>query len=115
QMYAGDGRLKMARSLERVWPHVVETHRRFQRPQHVIRYAWKHFDTPLRLKPGVDLASMPRVDEYGMELRETRPVRSGRIRALLVEKGSSGPSSGADRGERGDDAEGSEGERDQAS
>ena len=38
QLYQGDGRLKMARSLERMWPHIVEVKRRFGRPQHVVRW-----------------------------------------------------------------------------
>ena len=63
--YQGDGRLKMARELERVWPHVVETRRRFKRPQHHIKHDWKKFDTPLVRKAGVEDAPP---DEYGMAL-----------------------------------------------
>jgi len=32
ELYKGDGRLKMARSLERLWPFVVTTQRRYKRP-----------------------------------------------------------------------------------
>lgn len=46
QLYAGDGRLEMARSLERAWPYVVETKRKFLRPQHHVVKQWKQFDTP---------------------------------------------------------------------
>jgi len=80
-LYQGDGRLKMARSLERLWPGVVKTSRRFQRPQHVVRDAWRRFDTPLRPKPGVDLAQLPPVDERGMALVQVAPIRSPRLRA----------------------------------
>lgn len=38
ELYAGDGRLRMARSLERMWPGVVKTRRRFGRPQHSINW-----------------------------------------------------------------------------
>lgn len=69
-LYQGDGRLKMARSLERLWPGVVETKRRYKRPQHVVRYAWGKFDTPLKLKPGVDLSNMDKVDERSMRMRQ---------------------------------------------
>lgn len=69
-LYQGDGRLKMARSLERIWPGVVSIKRRFQRPQHVVD--WKRFDTPLRLKPDVNLAALPRIDDYGLHLTCTR-------------------------------------------
>jgi len=48
--YQGDGRLKMARELERLWPGVVKTIRRYGRPQHWVN--WKAFDTPLKKKPG---------------------------------------------------------------
>lgn len=74
ELYKGDGRLKMARSLERVWPHVVYTDRRFKRPQHVIVGQWSKFDTPLRLKPGIDLTSMV-PNEYGLEKRQLRPLK----------------------------------------
>lgn len=83
-LYQGDGRLKMARSLERAWPGVVETDRRFHRPQHVVKDSWKRFDTPLKLKPGIDLAQLPAVNEYGMELRQVKDtVKSKRIQGLL--------------------------------
>lgn len=69
EIYQGDGRAKMARSLERVWPGVVETRRRFQRPQHVVKYAWQRFDTPLKRRKDVDFSEFKRVDEYGLELK----------------------------------------------
>lgn len=81
-MYEADGRLRMARCLERRWPYVVTTSRRFQRPQHVVRNSWRCFDTPLKLKEGVDLSAMPKVDEYGMEMIEVAPIRSSRLREI---------------------------------
>lgn len=84
QLYQGDGRLKMARSLERVWPGVVETKRRFHRPQHVVKDSWKRFDTPLRLKPGIDLAQLSKVNEYGMSLTQVADeIKSPRMQGLL--------------------------------
>lgn len=74
ELYAGDGRLRMARSLERVWPGVVEVRRRFQRPQHAIKYAWNRFDTKLKLKPGIIIAEG--TDEYGMKLVKVKEVKS---------------------------------------
>lgn len=84
-LYQGDGRLKMARSLERLWPGVVETKRRFQRPQHVVKDSWKRFDTPLKLKPGIDLAAIS-PNDYGLKLKQVRPVKSERLKALLAEE-----------------------------
>jgi hypothetical protein len=82
-LYHGDGRLKMARALERLWPGVVTTQRRYQRPQHVVKDAWKQFDTPLRLKPGVERPTAP--NEYGMQLTQLKPIRSARLRALVAD------------------------------
>jgi hypothetical protein len=83
ELYKGDGRLKMARSLERVWPYVVTVGRRFKRPQHMVKNSWRKFDTPLKLKPGIDLSKLP-VDEYGMELIQVRPeIKSERLRNML--------------------------------
>lgn len=80
-LYQGDGRLKMARSLERVWPGTVRTDRRYGRPQHVIAKAWQQFDTPLKLKPGIDLAALAGTrEEYGLDLKQVRPtIKSDRL------------------------------------
>lgn len=81
ELYKGDGRLRMARSLERVWPHVVSIGRRFRRPQHIVRGAWRGFDTPLRLKPGVKLPDEP--NEYGMGIVIRKPIESLEVRAMV--------------------------------
>ena len=82
-LYQDDGRLKMARSLERKWPGVVKTSHRFQRPQHIIKDAWKRFDTPLKLKPGIDLSQM-KPNEYGMKLVQVAPkIKSEELRKLV--------------------------------
>ncbi len=44
-IYQGDGRLRMARELERRWPGVVHVGRRWGRPQHWVN--WRRFTTPL--------------------------------------------------------------------
>jgi hypothetical protein len=51
-LYQGDGRLKMARTLERMWPGIVTTERRYGRPQHVIN--WRKFRTPLIRRDDLD-------------------------------------------------------------
>lgn len=83
ELYRGDGRLRMARSLERVWPGVVRVGRRFKRPQHVVAYQWTHFDTPLRPKPGFDPSKLPPSDEHGMRLTKLSEVEADGLRALL--------------------------------
>ena len=81
-IYANDGRLKMARELERLWPGVVSTKRKFGRPQHHVKGLWKKFDTALKLKPGVDLARM-KPNNYGLELKAVAPVKSAELQELL--------------------------------
>lgn len=83
-LYQGDGRLKMARSLERMWPGVVETKRRYGRPQHVVKDAWGKFDTPLKLKPGISLDNLP-VNEYGMKMVQVSEVKSERMKKIYGE------------------------------
>jgi hypothetical protein len=82
--YQGDGRLRMARSLERVWPGVARTGRRYQRPQHIIKGNWKHFDTPLKLRDGIDLSTMKQ-DEYGMTLEQVKPIKNDTVRLIMEE------------------------------
>ncbi len=85
ELYKGDGRLKMARALERVWPHVVETKRRFKRPQHVVRDAWGKFDNELKLRPGVELSKI-KPNNYGMRLVKVKPeIKSSLLRRMVSE------------------------------
>ncbi len=82
-LYQGDGRLKMARALERLWPGVVTVSRRFKRPQHVIN--WRKFDTPL--KPRAD-APDPDPDRYRMELVQVKDeIKSPIIQKLFKDGG----------------------------
>jgi hypothetical protein len=80
--YSGDGRLKMARSLERLWPGVVEVHRAFQRPQHIVKDYWRRFDTPLILREGVERPVG--TDEYGMRLVQVRAIANPDLAALVA-------------------------------
>lgn len=83
-LYGGDGRLRMAKELERMWPGVVSTTRRWGRPQHVVRGAWSGFDTKLIRRADVDFSALPAVDEYGGRVVQVAPeVRSARVRALI--------------------------------
>ncbi|MEE9490554.1 MAG: hypothetical protein V3V91_08975 [Thermoplasmata archaeon] len=79
-VYAGDGRLKMARELERVWPGVVKTTRRFQRPQHTVKSNWKKFDTPL-----VRRKDPPPIRRYEVSLVAVEEPKSDDMKALLSE------------------------------
>jgi len=68
ELYKDDGRLTMARSLERMWPGVVTTTRRFKRPQHHIFDSWQRFDTQPRRRADVDFTKFAKANEYGMDL-----------------------------------------------
>jgi hypothetical protein len=83
ELYSDDGRLRMARSLERAWPYVAKTSRRFKRPQHVIRDNWSLFRTPLQRRTDIDWENLPRVDEYGLEIKQVSEVRHPNIKRLV--------------------------------
>lgn len=83
-LYQADGRLRMARALERQWPGVVSTTRRYQRPQHKIKDEWRRFDTPLELKAGIELSD--EVDEYGLRLVQQKAMRSARLREIVEDR-----------------------------
>ena len=79
ELYKGDGRLKMARSLERRWPGVVETKRRFHRPQHVVK--WNCFDTPLQRREDLDWRAIKEARST-MHLIEVGEIQSEAMRQL---------------------------------
>lgn len=58
EIYQGDGRLKMARALQRQWPKLVKIKRSWNRPQQSLGNVWSKFTTRLELKPGVDLEKL---------------------------------------------------------
>ncbi len=80
--YRGDGRLDMARALERAWPGVVRTGRRYNRPQHVVHSGWRKFDTALIPREGVEISREP--NEYGMRLKRVAKVRSESLSKLAT-------------------------------
>jgi hypothetical protein len=84
QLYRGDGRLRMARSLERMWPHVVDVDRRWDRPQHVVRGAWRGFDTKLIRRDDIDWEALPDVDEHDIEIvQRAETIRSSLVAEIL--------------------------------
>lgn len=86
QLYKGDGRLKMARSLERMWPYVVTTRRKYDRPQHYVKNSWKYFDTPLVRK--ADVVVPEGVNDYGLVLvQKVEEIKSPFVRGLLDASG----------------------------
>jgi len=73
ELYKGDGRLKMAQSLQEQHPDVVTIKRRWGRWQHVVDY--KPFKrNRLKKKPGLTIPEGP--NEYGMVLKRRDEVES---------------------------------------
>tara|TARA_B100000519_G_C14243916_1_gene438780 strand:- start:1732 stop:2622 length:891 start_codon:yes stop_codon:yes gene_type:complete len=81
QLYKGDGRTTMARSLERVWRGVVYTDRRFQRPQHKIKNEWKHFDTQLIRRKDIDWKKLEgTTNEFGQKLVQKDNIKNEQLK-----------------------------------
>jgi len=71
ELYHGDGRLKMAQSLQQQHPDCVTITYRWGRWQHLVDYSrFKH--NKLVLKPGIKLQD--KVDEYGLKFVTDQPV-----------------------------------------
>lgn len=86
-LYRGDGRLRMSRDLEQQWPGVVETRRKFGRPQHHIKHSWSRFDTPLERRTDIDWSEIEgTTNDYGMRVVAVADeVKSDRLRAWVEE------------------------------
>jgi hypothetical protein len=83
--HAGDGRLRMARSLEHQWPGIVSTSRRFDRPQHQVAFNWRRFDTPLIRRDDLDWDALADA-KPDMRLRRTRPARPATKRFAIGQR-----------------------------
>lgn len=87
ELYQGDGRLKMAQSLQQQHPDVVKVVWKFSRPQHLVDYRPFKQNKLIR-KPGVVIPEEP--NEYGMELVRYRSSASNRaepVELAASEKG----------------------------
>ena len=77
-IYEGDGRLHMAKEMERRWPGVVEVKRKFGRPQHHVKGLWQKFDTAL-----IPADDPPPPRKYNLTLSAVAEVQSPRLRQFL--------------------------------
>jgi hypothetical protein len=85
ELYSGDGRLYMARALERQWPGVVKVTRRYKRPQHSVN--WAKFDNKLIKRADIDFDNLPPIDEYGLNLTQVKPkIKSKRLQGYMDEQ-----------------------------
>lgn len=81
-VYQGNGRLTMSRSLERLWPGIVTTDRRFGRPQHKVD--WSKFDTQLIRRKDIDWDNMHlEAKKYETKLVAVDEVKSEQLRRLV--------------------------------
>lgn len=78
--YQKDGRLRMARSLEALWPDYVTTELRFGRAQHVVNWK-KHFNTPLLRRADLDWGALAgQTNDYGLKLTAVAEIKSPSLR-----------------------------------
>lgn len=84
-LYQGDGRLKMARSLEEIWPEYVTTKWRFGRPQHVIKNSWKDFKTPLIRRKDLNWSEIEN-KQYNIKLKAVDKIKAKSLQKLLEEE-----------------------------
>lgn len=79
QLYKKDGRLKMARSLEAMWPQYVKTKWRFGRPQHVVKNSWKDFKNPLIRRKDINWSKL-KSKQYEIKLVKTKEIKSKELK-----------------------------------
>ncbi len=84
-LYQGDGRLEMSRSLQRAWPGIVDVKQRYGRHAHVIDWTQFRDRPPLRRRADIDWESFDHPNEYGLRLKALKPVRSPQLAALYEE------------------------------
>lgn len=84
-LYQQDGRLKMARALEAMWPEWVTTKWRFGRAQHVIKNSWRDFKTPLIRRTDIDWDNLPEIDNYGMKLVKKKEIKSKELQEFYIQ------------------------------
>jgi hypothetical protein len=82
ELYKGDGRLKMARTLEQMWPDYVTVKWRFKRPQHVIKDSWRCFKQPLIRRSDIDWDNLPKIDNFGMKLIMLKEIKSKELQKM---------------------------------
>ena len=79
ELYVGDGRLRMARELKEAWPYVVEVKRVYGRPQHRIKFNWRHFDTQLKRREDVDWDNIEK-EKLQMKITEVKNIQSDKLK-----------------------------------
>ena len=81
EAYIAGARLKMVRALERRWPGVVTVGRRHGHAQHMVKFNWSRFTTPLKPRANASVAAKP--NEYGLALKQQGAIRDAALAALM--------------------------------
>ncbi len=85
ELYKGNAHEKKvlkARSLEEIWPQYAETKIRFNRPHHYVNWK-KHFNHGLVRNPKINWDNLKKIDEYGMELKRKKEIKSKNLKELF--------------------------------
>ena len=78
-LYKGDGRLRMARSLEFMWPEYVKTIYNFGRPQHSVNWK-KYFKHGLIRRKDIDWDKLKNIGEYRLKLNKVGDIKSKELK-----------------------------------
>tara|TARA_B100000902_G_C26859538_1_gene692344 strand:- start:322 stop:633 length:312 start_codon:yes stop_codon:yes gene_type:complete len=78
ELYVGDGRLRMARELKEAWPYVVEVKRVYGRPQHRIKFNWRHFDTQLKRRDDINWDNIEE-EKIKMKINKVNDIKSEKL------------------------------------
>lgn len=84
-LYKEDGRLRMARSLEAMWPDYVSTKWRYGRPQHVIKNSWRDFKAPLMRSASVDWNALAAANNYELKLTKRKEIKNAALKKFFDE------------------------------
>lgn len=82
ELYKENGRLQMSKDLERVWPYVVETKRKFGRAQHHIKKNSIQFDTQLIRRKDIDWDKIEK-EKISLKINEVENIKSQKLKDLV--------------------------------
>lgn len=81
-LYQKDGRLRMARTLEKMWPEYVSVVKKFGRAQHQIKDSWRCFKTPLIRRKDIDWEQIKNTDN-NLNLIAISEVKNEQLKKLI--------------------------------
>jgi len=82
ELYKENGRLQMSKDLERMWPYVVETKRKFGRAQHHIKKNSVQFDIPLIRRKDINWDKIEK-EKTTLKIKEVENIKSDKLKKLV--------------------------------